>query len=143
VSTLVASANQSLLIGKGDFYNIGEIRYTFADVGLSVGRRVNIDKWRLSLEGGPIFNVFFNAHGKVQVGDLEFSRLENQGGYYNRQIGVGARLSAMLDYPISDQWWISVGPTYHQYFNTLSSDQNPIEERQAILQMKARLRCHF
>jgi len=143
VSSLLVDNNQSLQITKGDFFNIGEIRYTFADVGLSIGKRVNIDKWHFSLEGGPIFNVLFNANGKVQVGILEFSRLEDQEEYFNTHIGIGARLSAMLDYPISDQMWISVGPTYHQYFNTVSLDVNPLEERNAILQVKAKVRYHF
>ena len=126
-----------------DFFSIGEARYTFADVGLSIGRRININQFQLSLEGGPIFNVQFNANGKVQVGAFEFSRLEEQEGYFDTQIGLGARLSAMLDYPVSDQMSISVGPSYHQYFNTVSFDENPLEERNAILQCKARLRYKF
>ncbi len=143
VSSLIVSENQSLQVNSSDFFNIGEIRYTFADVGLSIGKRINIDKWHFSLEGGPIFNVLFNANGKVQVGDLEFSRLEDQEGFFNTQIGIGGRLSAMLDFPISDQLWISAGPTYYQYFNTLSSDMNPIDERNTVLQVKAKVRYHF
>ncbi len=143
VSSLSIDENQSLRITNGDFFSIGEINYTYADVGLSIGKRVNIDKWHFSLEGGPIFNVLFNANGKVQVGASELSRLEDQEEYFKTQIGIGARLSAMLDYPISDQMWVSVGPSYHQYFNTVSSDENPLEERNAILQVKARVRYHF
>ena len=143
VSSLEIGENQSLQITNRDFFNIGEIIYTFADVGLFIGKRANINKWHFSLEGGAIFNVLFNANGKVQVGGLEFSRLEDQDEYFNTSIGIGARLSAMLDFPISDQLWISVGPNYHQYFNRVSSDENPLEERNAILQVKARARYHF
>ena len=143
VSSLIVSDNESFQITNSDFFTIGETSYTFADVGLSIGRRVSVDNWYFSLEGGPIFNALFNANGKVRVGELEFSRLEDQEQYFNTQIGLGARLSAMLDYPISDQLWISVGPSYHQYFITVSSDENPLEERSAIIQVKARVRYHF
>jgi len=143
VSGLIVSETENFQVTNTDFYNIGEIRYTFADVGLFIGKRINKGKWHFSLEGGTIFNFLFNANGKVQVGDLEFSRIEDQDEYFNTKINIGARLSAMLDYPISDQLWISVGPMYHQYFNTISSDENPIEERSAILQLKARVRYHF
>ena len=143
VSSLVVSDNENFQVTNSDFFNTGETRYTYADLGLSIGKRVNIDRWHFSLEEGAIFNVLINANGKVQVGDLEFSRLEDQQEYFNTQIGIGARLSAMLDYPISDQLWISLGPAYHQYFNTVSADANPIKERNAILQVKARVRYHF
>ena len=143
VSSLIVSENERFEITNSDFFTTGETNYTFADIGLSIGQRVHIDKWHFSLEGGPIFNLLFNANGKVQVGDLEFSRLEAQDNYFKTRIGVGARLSAMLDYPISDQLWISLGPTYHQYFSTVSAAQNPLEERNAILQVKAKVRYHF
>ena len=143
ITSLSVNANQSLQISKSDFFSIGEIRYTFADIGLSIGKRVNINKWHFSLEGGPIFNLIFNANGKVQVGVLEFSRLEYEEDYFNTRIGIGGRLATMLDYPISDKIWISFGPIYHQYFNTVSSDNNPLEERNAILQLKARLKYNF
>jgi hypothetical protein len=143
ISGLIVSENQSTQITNSDFFNIGEISYTFADIGLSLGRRVNIDKWHFSLEGGAILNLLFNANGKVQVGGLEFSRLEDQEEYFNTQIGVGARLSEMLDPPISDELWISVGPSYYQYFNTVSSDENPLRERNSILQVRAKVRYHF
>ncbi len=143
ISNLMVSNNQSIQTTKSDFFSFGEVNYTFLDAGISLGRRVNIDKWHFSLEGGAIFNVLFNANGKVHVGGLEFSRLEDQEDYFNSQIGIGARLSAMLDYPISDQLWISLGPIYHQYFNTVSSDENSLKERNAILQVKAKVRYHF
>ena len=95
ISSLIINENQNQQITSGDFFNLGEISYTFADVGLSVGKRININRWHFSLEGGPLFNVLFNANGKVQIDDLEFSRLENQEEYFNTQIGFGARLSAM------------------------------------------------
>lgn len=143
VSSLSLNGTQNFQISKNDFFNIGETRYTFIDLGLSIGKRIHIDKWHFSLEGGPIFNVLFNANGKVQVGASEFSRLENQEDYFNTKIGIGGRLSAMLDYPFSDQLWISMGPTYHQYFNTVSSNENPLKERNTILQLKASIRYHF
>lgn len=115
----------------------------YIDVGLSLGRRVNIDKWHFSIEGGAIFNVLFNANGKVQVGTLEFSRLEDQEHYFNTYIGFGARISSMLDYPISNQLWISFGPSYHQYFNLVSTDENPLKERNSILQGKTKVRYYF
>ncbi len=143
ISSLSVNATQGVQVSKTDFFSLGEIRYTFADVGLSVGRRVSINKWHFSVEGGPIFNMLFNSNGKVQVGEFEFSRLEDQEAYFNTKVGIGGRLAAMLDYPISEQMWISLGPVYHQYFNPLSSSQNPLEERNAILQVKARMRYHF
>ncbi len=85
----------------------------------------------------------YHANGKLHLGGLEFSRLEDQEQYFDTQIGIGARVSAMLDLPIADHLWISLGPAYHQYFNTLSSDANPLEERNAILQVKAKVRYHF
>lgn len=143
VTSLVNDGSQNIQFKKGDLLNIGEIRHTFADVGLSIGKRVNINKLHFSFESGPIFNVLFNANGKLQVGEVKFSRQEQQEEYHKTRIGIGGRLSASLDYPISDHLWISVGPNYHQYFNTLSSDANPLEERNAILQVKARVRHHF
>ena len=143
VSGLIVSENQNFQITNSDFFTIGDISYTFADIGLSLGRRININKWHFSLEGGAIFNFLFTANGKVQVGGLEFSRLEDQEAYFNPQIGMGARLSAMLDHPISDQLWISVGPSYYQYFNTVSSGENPLRERNSILQVMAKVRYHF
>jgi hypothetical protein len=143
VSSLLIGAGQNLQITTGDFFNTGETRYTYADIGIYIGKRININKWQCSLEGGPIFNTLFQANGKVQVEDLEFSRLENQEDYFNTQVGIGAQLSAMVDYPISDQLWISMGPTYHQYFNTVSSNNNPLEERSAILQLKTVIRYYF
>ena len=128
---------------QGEFFNTGETTYTYTDIGWSIGKRVNLDRWHFSLEGGPLFNLLLNTNGKIQVGDLEFSRLEQRLDYFNIMIGLGARLSAMLDYPISDNLWISVGPSYHQYFNTISTEVNPLEERNAILQVKARVRYHF
>jgi len=143
VSSLLVDENQNVQITTKDYFNIGEIKYTFVDLGLSIGKRISIDKWQLALEGGPILNVLFKANGKVQVEVFEFSRLEDEEEYFKTQIGIGARLSAMLDYPISDQLWISAGPAYHQYFNTISSYNNPLEERNTILQVRARLRYHF
>ena len=143
ISGLVVSEDQGFQITNSDFFNVGEINYTFADIGLSFGRRVNINKWHFSLEGGAILNLLFNANGKVQVGGLEFSRLENQEAYFNTRIGMGARFSATLDQPISDELWISVGPSYYQYFSTVSSDENPLRERNSILQVMAKVRYHF
>jgi len=143
VSSLSVGADQNFQITTVDFFNTGETRYTYADIRISIGKRININNWQFSFEGGPIFNAHFYANGKVQVGSLEFSRLEDQEEYFNAQLGIGARLSAMIDYPISDQLWISVGPSYHQYFNTVSSVENPLEERSAILQLKAKIRHHF
>ncbi len=113
------------------------------DLGLTLGKRVKINKWHFSLEGGPIFNVLFNAHGKVQLGSSEFSRLEDQKDYFSKQIGIGAQLSALFDYPISDHLWLSVGPLYHQYFNAISVAENPLEERNAVLEVNTRLRYYF
>ena len=144
VTTVIMDSTNSFnhQIVKGDEWSIGEIRYTYLDLSLQIGYRQALGKSVLSMEGGPIFNTQLMAQGKVRIGDREISKMEEQ-DYFKSNIGIGGRFSVMFDYPLNEHLWLSFGPTYHQYFEGISSESNSLDQRSAVIQARMRLRYNF
>ena len=114
IQLLESTSNFSVV--QGSYFNRGDITYRQWNIPLTIGIEKQKGKLIYGLEGSALFNLRFKSEGKVQVGEFDFSRVENEAIYKN-SLGLGYRAALMLGINLTERNALYFKPSYAQYLS--------------------------
>ena len=99
---------------KMAYFNVGDITYRQLNIPITIGGGITNGRFSYGIEGSALFNFKFIPEGKIQVDEMNFSRVENK-NIYKSKLGLGFSTSVFLGYQLNESSGLYIKPTYSRY----------------------------
>jgi len=106
----------------GRLVSEGEQRFSFTDISIGLNYEVWSQGVRVSVGMDAILNLQLRSEGKTLDNDQSIIRYTNDDNLYQSSLGVGISPSVNIDFPIHENFNLTLSPRFVSYFQDLENE---------------------